>query len=201
MIAPIILSGPSGVGKTYLEKYLIQHHNFKRIQSTVTRSMRPGEINGLDYEFITEEEYKQFELRGAFVTSLHAVSAYRGLRKEHVINIMKERKIPICVLVPQVMEQFIKAYPNTIAIFLKPHDTNLLINRMRLRKDTEEQIQYRLNETLREIQEYEKLKHLYKACLTVTENNFEEIVAQVLSLLSKSDLSSATYAHNESSSQ
>ncbi|MDQ3099163.1 MAG: hypothetical protein M3Q44_05445 [bacterium] len=59
MTKPLIISGPSGVGKTYLEKYLIANHDFKRIQSTLTRSKREGEIQGLDYNFVTEDNFDQ----------------------------------------------------------------------------------------------------------------------------------------------
>ncbi len=182
MTAPLIISGPSGVGKTFLEKYLIQNYNFKRIQSTVTRPIRPGEINGIDYEFITEEEYKQFEKENAFVTSLYAAYAHRGLRKALVQNIVNEGKTPICVLVPQVMEQFTKAYPDTIAVFLMPENDDLLTHRMKLRGDTPQQIQERLDHALLEIETYRKLAHLYKASLTVTEDNFEETVNKILEL-------------------
>lgn len=180
MQSPLILSGPSGVGKTYLEKYLIQNYPFKRMLSTTTRAQRQNEIHGTDYEFLTEEQYKIYETEGAFITSVYNLNAWYGIRKELVDTIIQENKIPTCVIVPQIIDQIIQAYPTTNAVFLRPESRDLLISRMKLRGDSEEKITKRLEQTLIEIELYEKRKHFYKACLTVTKDNFDEITKNIL---------------------
>jgi guanylate kinase len=183
MIKPLILSGPSGVGKSYLEKYLIRNHNFKRILSVTTRQIRKNEVNMVDYEFISEDKYLELEKQNQFITSLTNINAHYGIRKNLVKKIIAENKTPICVIVPQIIHTFVTAYPDTIAVFLKPINNDLLIKRMKLRGDSEEQIQNRLTHTLKEIDEYEKIKHLYKTSITVTETNFNETISTLLKLL------------------
>lgn len=185
MIAPLIISGPSGVGKTYLEKYLIQNHNFKRIQSTTTRPIRQGEVHGLDYNFITEEHYKQLEKQAHFITSSYHLKAWYAYEKSLVDEIINENKIPISVTVPTIVPQFISVYPTTIAIYLKPVSNELLIKRMHQRGDPEEKIQERLQHEQEQNEYFERdIQHLYKAVFLVTESNFDEIVKDILDITS-----------------
>ena len=56
----VILSSPSGVGKTTLTKKIQQkYHNFKISVSHTTRKPRPNEIDGIDYFFVNEEQFKK----------------------------------------------------------------------------------------------------------------------------------------------
>jgi guanylate kinase len=183
MNAPLIISGPSGVGKTYLEKHLIQYHNFKRIQSTTTRPIRPGEVHGVDYNFITEQQYKQLEKQNRFITSSNHLNAWYAYEKSLVDEIIKENKTPVSVIVPTVVPQFLSVYPTTIAIYLKPISNDLLEKRMRQRGDSTEKIMERLKHEQEQNEYFEKdIQHLYLAVFLVTESNFEEIVKNILEI-------------------
>ena len=54
----VILSSPSGAGKTTLVKLLSKNNNFNISVSHTTRKARPNEVDGVDYHFVTEEEFK-----------------------------------------------------------------------------------------------------------------------------------------------
>ena len=54
----IVVTGPSGVGKTTLGKFLIQNLNLKKIITCTTRKIRTGERNGVDYNFFSQLEFK-----------------------------------------------------------------------------------------------------------------------------------------------
>ncbi len=179
---PLIISGPSGVGKTYLEKYLIANHRFERIQSTITRPIRRGEENGVDYNFITEKEYKEREKQNKFITSAFALGCWRGFEKRLVEEITANNRIPITVVVPTVVPQFLNAYPNTIAIYLKPESEQLLIKRMNFRGDPPESIENRLEHEKEELEYFIQIEKLYKKIFTVTDTNFNEIVEQIVKL-------------------
>lgn len=183
-LSPLILSGPSGVGKSYLEKHLCDHYNFQRILSTTTRPQREGEIEGQDYNFITEYEYKQREKEGRFITSVFNFNAWYGFEKSLVEHIQAKGKIPITICIPQIIDQFIKTYPTTIALYLLPENDDLLIKRMQQRGDTPERIQYRLKESKKEIEEYQKKKNYYQEELPITEFNFNETVQTIMHLYS-----------------
>jgi guanylate kinase len=183
MIKPLIISGPSGVGKTYLEKYLIANHNFMRIQSTLTRPKREGEIQGIDYNFVTEELYKQMEEEDKFITSAFALGCWRGFEKRLVEEIIAKGKIPVTVVVPSVVPQFMKAYSNTIAVYLKPANDELLISRMKKRGDPEHLINERINHEVEENQYFESIKQYYKEVIMVTKGNFDSLVNRILKLI------------------
>lgn len=182
MIHPLIISGPSGVGKTYLEKYLIANHNFQRIQSTITRPIRKGEVNGVDYNFITEKEYKDLEKQNKFITSAFALGCWRGFEKRLVEEISANNHIPITVVVPTVVPQFLNAYPDTIAIYLKPESEQFLIRRMNLRGDPPESIESRLEHEKEELEYFNQIEKYYKKIFNVTDTNFNQIVEEILKL-------------------
>jgi len=58
----IVLIGPSGSGKTTLERKFVKQFGFDRIVSHTTRKPRPGEIDGVDYYFVSEDEFNQIEM-------------------------------------------------------------------------------------------------------------------------------------------
>lgn len=180
--SPLILSGPSGIGKSYLEKYLCQNHNFQRILSTTTRSQREGEIDGQDYNFITEFEYKEREKEGKFITSVFNLNAWYGFEKSLVEQIQAKGNIPTTVCIPQIIDQFVHHYPNTIAIYLLPESDELLEKRMRQRGDSPEKIAQRLKYAHEEIEEYRRKTQFYKKELTVTEHNFDYVVSEIMQL-------------------
>src|SRR5487761_372165 len=64
----IVISGPSGVGKDTLIKSLLEHDpNLRYSVSCTTRSPRPNEVDGVDYSFVTREQFQQLIERGAFL--------------------------------------------------------------------------------------------------------------------------------------
>jgi guanylate kinase len=66
---PIVISGPSGVGKGTLYKLLFQRHpdTFTLSVSHTTRSPRPGEKDGVDYHFVTKEAFLELKAKDGFV--------------------------------------------------------------------------------------------------------------------------------------
>ena len=66
---PIVISGPSGVGKGTLYKLLFNRHpdTFTLSVSHTTRSPRPGEQDGVDYYFVTREEFRELITQDKFV--------------------------------------------------------------------------------------------------------------------------------------
>ena len=71
----VVLSSPSGAGKTTLVKKIAQENNFKISISYTTRKSRTNEANGKDYFFISEEEFKSFVRRNA-ITRVQNISGY-----------------------------------------------------------------------------------------------------------------------------
>ena len=62
----IVLVGESASGKSSIEKYFVDNYGYKKITSYTTRQPRNGEVDGKDYHFITEEQFKKLKKQGFF---------------------------------------------------------------------------------------------------------------------------------------
>lgn len=154
--SPLIISGPSGIGKSYLEKILCDQHQCQRIISTTTRPPRPNEKHGQDYNFVSEAQYLTLLQNNHFITSIYNLNAWYGFEKSQVEKIQSFGKTPITICVPQIIAQFIANYPNTKAVFLMPHSLKFLESRMTKRGDSQEKIQERLHYAQTEISFYQQ---------------------------------------------
>ena len=90
----VILSSPSGVGKTTLTKKIQQKYsNFKISVSHTTRSPRTNEINGIDYNFVSKEEFKELIRKKEFYEYAKIFDNYYGTLKKNVDNTIKNNDI------------------------------------------------------------------------------------------------------------
>ena len=72
----IVISGPSGAGKGTIYRNIIERTDIKRSVSVTTRKPRPGEIDGVDYFFRSEEEYQQMIAAGEFLETAEVYKNY-----------------------------------------------------------------------------------------------------------------------------
>src|SRR3989338_205313 len=87
----IVISAPSGCGKTTIvERLLEQNQDLKRSISYTTRSPRSGEANGRDYIFVSEDEFKSKERSGFFLESANVFGCFYGTSKEFVMAKLAE---------------------------------------------------------------------------------------------------------------
>lgn len=70
----IVFVGESGSGKSSIEKYLVDNYGYKKIVSYTTREPRNGEINGVDYHFVNDEEFHKLADKNFFAE----IATYRG---------------------------------------------------------------------------------------------------------------------------
>jgi guanylate kinase len=152
----IILSGPSGVGKsTVLRRLLAEYPEQLRLSvSATTRSPRPGETDGVDYHFLTEEEFSRRRRAGEFLeccevfgrghwygTLLAEVSPSRNGEKWVVLDIDVDGA-----------EKVRRQVPGVLSIFLRPSSEAELERRLRARgTESDEAIQRRLEVARREL--------------------------------------------------
>ncbi len=90
----VVLSSPSGVGKTTLAKKIDQNYqSFKISVSHTTRSPRSNEVNGVDYHFITQTEFKKLINDGKFYEHAKIFENFYGTLKKNVDETIKENDI------------------------------------------------------------------------------------------------------------
>ncbi len=90
----VILSSPSGVGKTTITKKIQQkYQSFKISVSHTTRKPRPNEVNGVDYHFITNKEFEKFIEKNEFYEYAKIFDNYYGTHKKTVDELFKSNDI------------------------------------------------------------------------------------------------------------
>lgn len=98
----IVLVGESASGKSSIEKYLVDNYGYSKVISYTTRSPRPNEIDGLDYHFISVEEFKSLKEQGFFAETAVYNNWYYGTAKEDCTD------DKIAVLTPHGLRQISK---------------------------------------------------------------------------------------------
>ncbi|KAJ3134862.1 hypothetical protein HK100_003257 [Physocladia obscura] len=153
-ISPLVISGPSGVGKSTLLKRLFDKYptSFGFSVSHTTRGPRPGEEDGKAYYFVTREKFDELVAANAFIEHTTFSSNSYGTSFETVQKVQDEGKI--CVL--DVEMKGVQAIKNTTLnakyIFISPANIAALEMRLRGRgTETEESIQKRVNSAAAEI--------------------------------------------------
>jgi len=86
----VVLSSPSGAGKTTLVKKISIENNFKISISHTTRKPRTNEVNGKDYFFVNKEEFKNLVDKGEFLEHAKVFENYYGSTKSKVIERLKK---------------------------------------------------------------------------------------------------------------
>lgn len=93
---PLVVSGPSGVGKTTLNQMLLKRHNlFQLVVSVTTRAPRSHEQEGVHYYFRGEEEYRRHLEQGDFVESQSLFGNHYGTLRSDLEQIQQQGKVPL----------------------------------------------------------------------------------------------------------
>lgn len=151
----IIITAPSGAGKTSVTKYLLSKISSLAFSvSATTRKPRSNEVNGVDYYFISENEFHQKIHEQAFIEwEMVYEGKYYGSFKNELHRIWKENKTPLLDIdvkgAIHVHEQFNN---NCLTIFIEPPSVDELKKRLQSRgTESLETIQTRLNKAIFEL--------------------------------------------------
>jgi guanylate kinase len=107
----IVLVGESASGKSSIERYLMDNYRYKKIVSYTTRSPRLGEVDGIDYHFISVEEFKKLKEQGFFAETAVYNNWHYGTAKEDCTD------DKIAVLTPHGLRQISKVNGITVTSF------------------------------------------------------------------------------------
>lgn len=150
----IVLSGPSGVGKATVRKALFEmdDHNFTYSISMTTRKPREGEVDGVDYYFVSEEEFESRIKQGRFLEFARFVGNYYGTPMDEVEKMIADGAEVVLEIEVEGAMQVKAKMPDAVLIFIAPPTFNALKTRL-LRRGTEpeEIIMERLSKAHREL--------------------------------------------------
>ncbi|MBR5219155.1 MAG: guanylate kinase [Clostridia bacterium] len=127
----IVLSGPSGSGKgTVLAQLLSQKQNLHVSVSATTRKMRPGEQEGVNYYYMTEEQFLKIREDDGFFESACFCGNYYGTPKQKVFEKINEGIDVILEIEVQGAMKVKSEYPEGVFIFIAPPSMEELRNRL-----------------------------------------------------------------------
>lgn len=127
----VVVSGFAGSGKGTLMKALTaEYDNYALSVSATTRNPRPGEEDGREYYFKTEEEFLSMIERDEFIEYAKYVNNYYGTPKQYVSNQMELGKDVILEIEIQGALQVKKKFPETLLLFVTPPSAEILRDRL-----------------------------------------------------------------------
>lgn len=107
----LVLVGESASGKSSIEKCLVDNYGYKKIVSYTTRKPREGEVNGVDYRFITVSQFRRLKLQGFFAETAVYNNWYYGVAKKDCTD------DKVAVLTPHGLRQISKINDINITSF------------------------------------------------------------------------------------
>jgi len=158
----VIISAPSGAGKTSLCEEITRFFpDFYYSVSYTTRHPRPGEKDGKDYHFVSEEKFREMIDEKRFIEWAEVHGNRYGTASDPIRECRGKGIDVILVIDAQGAEQIAKEFPNGVYIFILPPSWHELENRLRSRgSDSNEDIKKRLEnakEEFRDIKRYDYL--------------------------------------------
>jgi guanylate kinase len=184
----VILSGPSGSGKTTLVTRLIEASPVTLVKSVsaTTRRPRPGETDGSDYHFLSDEDFRRRLKQGDFIEHAEVFSSgflYGTLRSELQAAWDRGGWAFLEIDVQGAME-VMQQYPQAVTIFLQTPSPEEFERRLRLRgTESEEVIQKRLATASRELQFADRYKYI------VINDRLERAVREICEILKSEEQS------------
>jgi guanylate kinase len=150
----ILLTGPSGVGKTTIALALLKiMPGLQRLVTYTTRQPRPNEKNDVDYHFVNVEQYNAKLDNGDFFEHAEVYGHLYGNCRKELKQIWDSGKIALMVLDIQGVRTVEKVIPEAVSIFLMPDTLDNLKKRIRERPMSDEDFQKRWQTVERELAE------------------------------------------------
>jgi guanylate kinase len=168
---PIILSAPSGGGKTTIARHLLAlRGDVGYSVSCTTRAPRPREVDGKDYYFLTRDEFVRRRLAGDFAESAEVHGNLYGTLRSEIARVLGNGQ--------HVIMQIRGVFPTSVTVFVLPPSGEVLLERLRKRKtESPQQLVSRLNSALQELRAVEEYEYV------VVNDDLERAVLRVGAIL------------------
>ena len=176
----IVISSPSGTGKTTICKKLLEHDkNIHLSVSVTTRKKRKNEVEGIDYYFKTKKDFLNLKSENFFIENAFVFENYYGTLKSEVLEQL-ENGIDVLIDIDwQGTRQISQAMNgNLIKIFLLPPSINELKKRLSKRNsDSIKEIDFRMSKALKEIKHFDEYDYV------LVNNNLDNTFQQIIKIL------------------
>jgi guanylate kinase len=176
---PIILSAPSGGGKTTIARALLERRkDIGYSVSCTTRQPRTGEIQGRDYYFLSRTEFLAKREHGEFAESAEVHGNLYGTLRSEVLRVLQSGQHVLMDIDVQGAAQFTRVFPQSVTVFVLPPSAEVLVERLRARKtESAQQLADRLISALQELQSVDEYEYV------VVNDNLEQAIQRVGSII------------------
>ena len=182
----VILSSPSGAGKTSIARALVEENkNFLFSVSATTRKSRPGEVNGREYHFLTVNEFRERVNDGQFLEHAKVFGNLYGTPLAPVMESINDGKDLIFDVDWQGGKQIRSSSLSkfVISIFILPPSIKALQERLMKRaQDSSETVKDRMTKSIGEIMHWKEYDYV------IVNNNFEQTLHEVKSIITSEKL-------------
>lgn len=181
---PIVMSAPSGGGKTTIARMLLARRTDVGYSvSCTTRAPRPGERDGVDYHFLSRHEFDQKASHGEFAEWAEVHGNRYGTLRSAIREVMESGKHVMLDIDVQGARQVTAAFPESVTIFIVPPSVEVLTARLLGRKsENEEALALRLRNARSELLEAERYQYV------VENDDLEHAVQRVSAILDQESL-------------
>ncbi len=178
----LVLSSPSGAGKTTISRALLERDdNLTMSVSATTRPMRPGEVDGEDYYFVDEPKFNQMIADGELLEHANVFGNFYGTPRKPVEDALAEGKDILFDIDWQGTQQLAandSTRDDLVSVFILPPNTAELENRLRTRaQDPEEVVQKRMSKAADEMSHYREYGYV------IVNDEIDASVGQVQTIL------------------
>lgn len=176
---PVVLSAPSGVGKTTIARRLMAlRSDVGYSVSCTTREPRAGEATGVDYHFLSEDEFVTRRDAREFAEWAEVHGRLYGTLRSEVMRVMDDGRHVIMDIDVQGAAQFAKSFPDSVLVFVLPPSVDALVERLRSRNtESDAQLATRLRNAHSELQQAGQYHHI------VVNDNLDKAVSQVSAII------------------
>ena len=176
---PVILSAPSGGGKTTIARALLARRpDLGYSVSCTTRAPRTGELPGRDYYFMSRAEFIAEREKGAFAESAEVHGNLYGTLRSEVERVLAGGQHVVMDIDVQGAVQFQRAFPQAVTIFILPPSAEVLLDRLRARQtESAAQLAARLQSALQELQQVDEYEYV------IVNDDLDRAVASVTSIV------------------
>ena len=176
---PLVLSAPSGGGKTTIARRLLERRSDVGYSiSCTTRPPRAGEQTGRDYFFLTREEFRARRERGEFAESAEVHGQWYGTLRSEIERVLSQAKHVIMDIDVQGAAQLSRAFPQSVLVFVMPPSADVLLERLRARKTEDPaSLARRMMNALEELRRAEEYQYV------VVNDDLDRAVARVSAVI------------------